>query len=117
MALEISKPSVWIPIVLTVVGMAVAAVVFAFHEFTPQALHFRDHEAQAEEIAGVSLNQQSVSARQNIKWLEQDLREFYKKHGHPPYRDPDVQAQYEKLQADLKAERDFFQGLRDKLKK
>lgn len=117
MRLEINKPSVWIPIALTVIGMVGAGVVGAYHEFVTVARHERDFQLHQAELAGISINQQAIGTRQNIKWLEQDLRDFYKRFGKPPYDDPDVQADYEKLVRDLKDERQLYQELQKQLKK
>ena len=125
-------------LVLTVIGSLIvvgAVVVGAYHEFVTEREYSDDkavdHERRvqiktdllikiaqnAQEIAGVSLNQQAISCRQEIKNLERDIREFRKKHGSPPYGDADVQGDWEKLQADLKAERDFCAEVRGKIRK
>jgi len=115
--MAINKPSVWIPIILTIIGLVGAGIVGAYNEFTTKERHVLDHEAQQMEIAGVSLFQQQVSTQQQIRWLEQDLRSLYKKYGKPPYEDADLQADYEKLKRDLDDERGALQDIRSKIKK
>ncbi len=46
-----------------------------------------------------SLFQQQVSTQRQVSTQQQkrDRHNFYKKHGKPPYKDPDLQADYEKL--------------------
>jgi len=92
-------------------------VVGAYSQFTTKERHLLDHKAQQIEIAGVSLFQQQVSTQQQIKWLEQDLKEHYRKYGKPPYRDPEVQIIYEKLKRDLDDERAALRDIRNKIKK
>ena len=117
MALEINKPSVWIPIVLVVIGMIGGGIVFAFKEFTTIDRHKQDHEAQAEEIAGVSLNQQYVFCVHEIKLIQRDLYDFKKEHGDPPYSNRHTQAQYEELLRRLEDEREFCSDIRKQVKK
>ncbi|MBW1845546.1 MAG: hypothetical protein JRI94_00070 [Deltaproteobacteria bacterium] len=106
--------------ILAILGSLVvlgSVVVGAYTQFTTKERHVLDHQAQQLEIAGVSLFQQQVSTQQQIKWLEQDLREYYRKYGKPPYSDPEVQLDYEKLKRDLDDERAALRDIRNKIKK
>lgn len=135
MALEINKPSVWIPIVLVAIGMVAGMITGAFAVFLTKEAYaaFQKHIHEKwllektellvkiadtqKEIAGVSINQQYNWAKQEVKDLERDLRNFKKKYGNPPYSDPDVQARYDDLIQALKDERAYRDKLRDKVKK
>lgn len=116
MPFEINKPSVWIPIALTIIGMVAGSIVFAYHEFVTQEEHDGDKQAVMEELAGVSINQQAIGCRQNIKWYEQDLADFVEENGSPPYRDHKLQMKYNKILRDLEDEREFCNDVRKKQK-
>ena len=92
-------------------------VVGAYHEFCTVREHKEDLAKVELEVAGVSLFQQQISTQQQIKWLENDLRELYKQHGRPPYSDPNVQADYEELIRKLEDERKALLEIRKKIKK
>ena len=79
--------------------------------------HKEDVLAVKLELAGVSLFQQQLSTQQQIKWLENDIRDFYKRHGQPPYRDSGIRADYEELMRKLEDERKALVDIRSRIKK
>ena len=132
--MDIFKPSVWIPIALVVIGMVCGAVAGAFAVFLTKEVYASHQAAEeklwiaekaqlllkiadnAQEIAGISINQQAYGAKQQIRWLQQEMRDFRKKHGNPPYSDPDTQAEWDELKQALDDERDRLKDLQRKLK-
>lgn len=117
MAFEINKPSVWIPIALTIIGLVAAGIVGAYHEFTTVSTHERDRAALRAEIAGVSLNQQLIATRSNIKWLMQEIYELEKRYGDDPgSMPPDVSRRYKDLLRQLEDERRLYNDLRQRIR-
>jgi len=116
--MDINKPSVWIPITLTILGLVAAGIVGAYTKFTTVDRHERDLTAISDEVAGVSLNQQLLAAKAYIRYLYQEIREIEKKYGADPNAMPhDVRANYMNYHRQLEDERKRLIKIREKLGK
>ncbi len=116
--MDISKPSVWIPILLSALGLVAAGIVGAYTNFTTVDRHERDYAAMKQEVAGVSYNQQFLAAQAYIRYLQQEIREIEKKYGADPASMPhDVRANYMDFHRQLEDERKRLVDLRKKLGK
>ena len=112
------KPGAYIPIGLTLVALVGGAIVGAYREFVTAETHAKDMQTIESELAGVSLNQQSIAARNQIRWLEQELDEIEKQYGTNINAMPaDVRKRYKRLVRELEDERAYYQDIREKLKK
>lgn len=85
--------------------------------FTTVERHEMDKEQMAEELAGVSINQQAIGTRSNIKWLQQEIYELEKKYGSEQNMPHDVRKHYRDLVQQLEDERKLYNDLRKQLKK
>ena len=103
--------------IVTFVILAGGVVVGSYREFCTVREHKEDVLEVKLELAGVSLFQQQLSTQQQIKWLENDIRDFYKRHGQPPYRDSGIRADYEELMRKLEDERKALVDIRSRIKK